>query len=87
MKIFCVGLLSFCFQMFDSKHIPKLTLLECLPLIINNGTTYTYLSSDLAQYLPKLQEMATSNVLEYNSLTELINTIYCCCTNVISLCS
>lgn len=67
--------------MYDNKHIPKLQLLQCFPLIIEHGATYTYLINDLPQYLPKLQSIASSN-LEFNSLTELIQTMFCCCTTV-----
>lgn len=62
----------------------NLTILQCFSPIIDFGCKYTFLSTDLVQYLPKLEEIVASN-LEFNALTELIKTINVFCTNVIHI--
>lgn len=50
----CVGLLSYLFELFERSEMPKLSLLECFPLLIKCGKQYTHLASDLHQYLPNV---------------------------------
>lgn len=68
--------------MFDSVHIQRLTLLQCMPPIIEHGCQFTYLSADLVQYLPKLEEIVATGNLEVNALGELIRLIFIICANV-----
>lgn len=76
------GLLSHCFHMIDSVHIQRLTLLQCMPPIIEHGCYYTYLSADLVQYLPRIETIMATCKPEVNALGELIRLIFLICSNV-----
>lgn len=67
--------------MYDSEHVQRLILMQCFPPIIEYGCQYTYLSADLLQYLPKIEEMVALR-LEINALAELVRTMFLICSNV-----
>lgn len=48
------GLLSYLCQLFEISDMPKMILLECIPLLVQCGTRYTHLVSDLHQYTPNI---------------------------------
>lgn len=42
------------FQLVKSSEMPKLTLLECLPLLIQCGTEHTHVATEFPDYLPNV---------------------------------
>lgn len=63
--IFFKGILSFIFKLFGSRNnqISKLELLQCIPLVLQHASKYTYLVVDLHQYLPDVIKIVNEGEL------------------------
>lgn len=61
-----IGLLSIVFQLLNKKNcqIQKLELLQCIPLILQHAAKYTYLVSDLDQYLSNIVQIVNEGQLQ-----------------------
>lgn len=66
LSVVFVGLLSTVFELLDKRgcRIPKLELLQCIPLILQHAAKYTYLVSDLDQYLPNIVRFVDDGQLQ-----------------------
>lgn len=61
-----IGLLSIVFELLDKRNcqIQKLELLQCIPLILQHAAKYTYLVSDLDQYLSNIVRIVNDGQLQ-----------------------
>lgn len=61
-----IDLLSIVFQLLDKPNcqIQKLELLQCIPLILQHAAKYTYLVSDLDQYLSNIVRFVNDGQLQ-----------------------
>lgn len=73
-----------CFRLYDSQHIHRLVLMQCLAPIIEFGSRYTYLVADWLQYLPKMEEIVTADrsALQMNASAELVRVVFLLSSNV-----
>lgn len=51
------GLLSHCFQLYETSSMSKMILFECILLILQHGCKYKHLADDLHQYVPVVIDM------------------------------
>lgn len=58
--------MSIIFELLDKKNcqIQKLELLQCIPLILQHAAKYTYLVSDLEQYLTNIVRIVNDGQLQ-----------------------
>lgn len=74
------GILSYMFDLFDRRNtqIQKLELLQCIPLILQHGSKYTYLVNHLHQYLPNIVRMVNEGQLhnQINAQKQILLIVY-----------
>lgn len=76
------GLLTISFTLYRSANIQKLNLFEFITLIVQHGTKYTHLESELHQFLPKLIKIVEEDH-KFKTQKELLRTIFEFTKNVI----
>lgn len=64
-----------CFKLYDNSEISKLSIMECVTLIIRNGVKYTHLEVDLHQFLPTLIRITEDNLPDRTKM-EAMNAVY-----------
>lgn len=72
-------LLSHIFELYQRQsQIPKLDILQCIPLIVRQGTKYQFLVSDLHQYLPNVIRIVKDGQFEnqLNSQKQILLIVY-----------
>lgn len=76
-----LGMVSYCFQLYEYERIQKLYILQALSLVIDCGCKYTQFAADLNQYIPKMKEIIADDH-KFTSQKELIKLCHYYCRNV-----
>ncbi|XP_031619505.1 serine/threonine-protein kinase ATM [Contarinia nasturtii] len=71
-------LLSHIFELYKQNRIQKNELLQCIPLILQHGSKYRYLVSDLHQYLPDIVQIINEGQFQnhINAQKHILHIVY-----------
>lgn len=71
-------MLSYVFDFYGKERceIPKLDLLQCVPLIIQHGSKYAYICDDLHQWVQQVERMVNAEEHDHKAQIQVLSLVY-----------